>query len=54
MIMTQFLKSDLTRNLLMGFAFGAIALFAVQPQETRAEITEDIASVYSDVQSRLS
>lgn len=51
--MTNFLKSDLTRNFVMGFALGAVALFAVQPHETRAEIAQDIASVYGEVQNRL-
>ncbi|MEM1133946.1 MAG: hypothetical protein AAGH53_13520 [Pseudomonadota bacterium] len=51
--MTSFLKSDLTRNFFMGFGLGAIALFMLQPQETRAEIAQDIASTYGDVHNSL-
>ncbi|MEO1046642.1 MAG: hypothetical protein AAFX04_14490 [Pseudomonadota bacterium] len=53
-MMASFLKSDMIRNFVMGFAIGAAALFALQPHETRAEIAQDIASVYTDVQQRLS
>lgn len=34
--MNFFLKSDLFRNFLGGFAVGAVALFALQPDEGQA------------------
>jgi hypothetical protein len=34
--MNLFLKSDLFRNFLGGFAIGAVAMFALQPHEGQA------------------
>ncbi len=34
--MNLFLKSDLFRNFLGGFAIGAVAMFALQPDEGQA------------------
>lgn len=39
--MTTILGSDLFRNFLGGFIFGAIALFALQPDDARAHMPAD-------------
>lgn len=52
--MTAFIKTDLFRNFLGGFALGAIALIAMQPQSSRAEIGLKVAGVYSTIQSQIS
>lgn len=51
--MSQFLKSDLFRNFLGGFALGAIALVAIQPMENRQELGANISALYSDIQHKI-
>ncbi len=47
--MLKFLKSDLMHYFTGGFAIGAIALFAMQPQQARAEITQQFADTAAKV-----
>ena len=51
--MSQFLKSDVFRNFLGGFALGAIALVAMQPVESRQELGANISALYSDIQQKI-
>lgn len=43
--MTTILRSDLFRNFMGGFVIGAVALFALQPDDARATILADTANV---------
>lgn len=47
--MLKFLRSDLMQYFTGGFAIGAIALFAMQPQDARAEITEKLTETAAKV-----
>jgi len=51
--MRAIIMSDLFRNFLGGFLLGAVALFALQPQDSRAEIRSDVVALYSNIQKGL-
>lgn len=43
--MRSFLRSDLFRNFMGGFALGAVALVALQPAEQRTALEARVAAV---------
>jgi hypothetical protein len=49
--MTTILRSDLFRNFMGGFVIGAVALFAMQPQDSRARIGQDISTTSAGTES---
>lgn len=50
--MIKIIKSELVRYFVGGFAVGTIALFAVQPMETRAEIQSQITGLTDNIPSQ--
>ncbi|MEZ5709130.1 MAG: hypothetical protein R3E02_07080 [Blastomonas sp.] len=51
--MTNFLKSDLTRNFLGGFLIGAIALITLQPSAERTDMGKTAGSLISELKDRI-
>ena len=47
--MIKFIKSDVMQYFAGGFAIGAIALFAMQPDDARAEVAANIVAAASHV-----
>lgn len=52
--MIQLFKSGLFFSFTSGFAIGAMALVAMQPVESRAEIAAKVSGFYSDIQTQIS
>ncbi|WP_373488678.1 hypothetical protein [Blastomonas sp.] len=47
----RILKTDLFRNFMGGFLIGAIALFAMQPNDDRAKIGEQVGALFASIES---